>query len=135
MIVTAALTLLMSPPLAILAGVFLSMVELRPGLRDEVALTRLVRGADGRYAEAALPATFPAGTTTVLRLHGHLVFAGIETIEQRLDPMLATRDAALMLSLRGYKTIGSTASCFSSALRAPCETAAMGSCSPMFPRR
>lgn len=107
-IVTAAPTLLMSPPLAILAGVFLSMMSFVQASATTVAVTRLVRGADGRYAEAELPATFPSGATTVLRLRGYLVFAGIETIEQRLEPLLAARDAALVLSVRGYTTLGST---------------------------
>ena len=112
MIATAALTLVMSPPLAILAGVFLSMVSFVQASATTVALTRLVRGADGRYAEAALPRHFPSGEITVLRLHGYLVFAGIETIEQRLEPMLAAHAAALVLSFRGYTTLGSTGLAF-----------------------
>jgi SulP family sulfate permease len=112
MIVTAALTLFMSPPLAILAGVFLSMISFVQASATTDMLIRLARGADGRYAEAAMPTAFPSGDTTVLRLQGYLVFAGIETIEQRLAPMLATRNAALVLSVRGYTTLGSTGLAF-----------------------
>jgi SulP family sulfate permease len=108
LIVTAALTLVMSPPLAILAGVFLSFVSFVQASANTVALARLVRSDDGLFAEGAPPDEFASDAVTALRVHGPLFFAGVDNLEHRLLPMLDARNAALVLSLRGYTSAGST---------------------------
>jgi sulfate permease, SulP family len=108
MMVTAALTLVMSPPLAILAGVFLSFVSFVQASANTVALTRLVRSDDGLFAEGAPSDGFASHAVTTLRVHGPLFFAGVDNLEHRLLPMLDTRDAVLVLSFRGYTSVGST---------------------------
>ena len=72
MMVTAALTLVMSPPLAILAGVFLSFVSFVQASANTVALARLVRSDDGLFAEGAPPDGFASEAAIALRVHGPL---------------------------------------------------------------
>jgi SulP family sulfate permease len=74
LIVTAALTLVMSPPLAILAGVFLSFVSFVQASANTVALARLVRSDDGLFDEGAPPDGFASDAVTALRVHGPLFF-------------------------------------------------------------
>ena len=108
MLVTAILTVAASPPLAILAGVILSFVMFIHASASSIVVMHLVRQGDGLFAERPLPETFPANAVTVLRMHGYLFFADISTIEQRLAPFLRVERAALVLSLRGYTSVGST---------------------------
>ena len=108
MIVTAALTLVMSPPLAILAGVFLSFVNFVQASANTVALTRLVRSDDGLFSEGAPPDGFASDAVIALRVHGPLFFAGVDNLEHRLSPMLDARNTTLVLSFRGYLSVGST---------------------------
>lgn len=108
MLFTAILTIVLSPPIAILAGIFLSFASFIRTSASSIDVIYLVRGADGRFSEQPVPDRFPSDAPTVLRVHGYLFFADVQTVANRLEPLLQANSAALILSLRGYASVGST---------------------------
>jgi SulP family sulfate permease len=107
MTATAALTILVSPPLAILGGMMLSFISFIRTSASSIALTSLLPGQDGGFTEHPVPDHLLPGSISMLRLHGYLFFAGISAIETQLQPFLRVRNAALILSMRGYMSVGS----------------------------
>jgi SulP family sulfate permease len=107
MVLTAALTLLLSPPIAILIGMIMSFINFIRSSASSINLSYLVRDQHGQFVERVMPDHFSSGAVTVLRLHGYLFFAGIDAIEARLQRFLQARNAALVLSFAGYTSVGS----------------------------
>jgi sulfate permease, SulP family len=107
MLLTAAFTIVLSPPIAILTGMALSFFTFIEASANSIALTHLARGEDGRFTALAMPEHFSADAVTVLRLQGYLFFAGIGLIENRLEALVHAKNTALVLSFRGYNSVGS----------------------------
>ena len=107
MLLTAALTLFLSPPLAILAGVVLSFLAFVEASTNSVSLVCLVRTPDGKFAPGPMPQDLTPGSTIILQIQGYLFFAGIDTIANDLQRFQNARGIGLVLSFRGYTSLGS----------------------------
>lgn len=112
MLLTAALTVFASPTLAIFTGVILSLLVVLVQSASGVTIHSVVRMPDGRELEQPDPKQFDSNTVLVLRIHGFLYFAGVESIEDALAPALEAHNLALVISLRKYTSIGSTGIAF-----------------------
>ena len=75
---------------------------------DRVTIVEIVPQANGFPDERPGPKILPSGTVTVLHLYGSLFFAGARTLEDHLPAVDDTRNAVLVLSLRGHGEMGST---------------------------
>ena len=107
MSVTLILSIAVSPQMAILVGVLLSLAEF-VWTSARVEVTRLDVGPDGRIREEQASPSFTAGAVTALRVHGCAYFASIEVLDQHLEAALRVRGTALVLSIREYASLGST---------------------------
>jgi len=107
MSVTLILSIAVSPQMAILVGVLLSLAEF-VWTSARVEVTRLDIGPDGRIREEQASPSFTAGAVTTLRVHGCAYFASIEVLDQHLEAALRVRGTALVLSIREYASLGST---------------------------
>jgi sulfate permease, SulP family len=107
MLLTAVLTVALSPPLAILIGAALSFLGFIEASANSIGLAYLVPGEDEQFVVRAMPERFLPDAVTVLRVHGYLFFAGIGLIEGQLESLVRTRNAALVLSFLGYDSVGS----------------------------
>ena len=64
---------------------------------------------DGAFpAQQPAPAILPSNKVTALSAHGSLFFAGARNIEEDLPQADQARNAVVILSLRGYRDLGST---------------------------
>jgi sulfate permease, SulP family len=73
-----------------------------------VAIAEIVPVEHGFSDERAAPNVLPSDSVTVLHLYGSLFFAGARTLDDRLPNAVGTRNAVLILSLRGHGQMGST---------------------------
>jgi SulP family sulfate permease len=105
--VTLILSVAVSPQMAILVGVLLSLAEF-VWTSAQVQVTRLEVGPDGRIREEQASPSFRAGAITALRVHGCAYFASIEVLDQHLEAALSVRQTGLVLSIREYASLGST---------------------------
>jgi SulP family sulfate permease len=106
--VTFVATLVLSIPLAVAAGVLLTVVLYLKSSASDVTVRELIRLDDGRIAESEPPAELPSDKVTVLDVDGSLFFAGARTLADALpSPANATRPVVI-LRLRGYTSVGAT---------------------------
>jgi SulP family sulfate permease len=107
-IATFLATLVLSIPLAVAAGVLLTVVLYLKSSASDVRVRELVRLDNGRVAETEPPASLPSNAVTVLDVDGSLFFAGARTLADALpSPARATRPV-VVLRLRGYTSVGAT---------------------------
>jgi SulP family sulfate permease len=107
-LVTFLATLVLSVPLAVAAGVVLTIVLYLRSSASDVTVRELIRLDDGRIAESEPPARLPSNDVTVLDVNGSLFFAGARTLLEALpSPADATRPVVI-LRLRGYTNVGAT---------------------------
>ena len=106
--VTFLATLVLSVPLAVAAGVLLTVVLYLKSSASDVRVRELIRLDDGRIAESKPPARLPSNKVTVLDVDGSLFFAGARTLADAMpSPDGATRPVVI-LRLRGYTRVGAT---------------------------
>jgi SulP family sulfate permease len=106
--VTFVATLVLSIPLAVAAGVLLTVVLYLKSSASDVTVRELIRLDDGRIAESEPPAELVSDKVTVLDVDGSLFFAGARTLADALpSPANATRPVVI-LRLRGYTSVGAT---------------------------
>ena len=106
--VTFVATLVLSIPLAVAAGVMLTVVLYLKSSASDVRVLELIRLDDGRIAASKPPARLPSNKVTVLDVDGSLFFAGARTLADALpSPANATRPVVI-LRLRGYTSVGAT---------------------------
>jgi SulP family sulfate permease len=106
--VTFVATLVLSIPLAVAAGVLLTVVLYLKSSASDVTVRELIRLNDGRIAESEPPVELPSDKVTVLDVDGSLFFAGARTLADALpSPANATRPVVI-LRLRGYTSVGAT---------------------------
>lgn len=105
---TFAATLTLSVPLAVAAGVVLTMLLFVGSSARDITVRELILLPDGRMAEADPPAKLTSGQITVLDVYGSLFFAGARTLADRLPSPAGTQSPVLILRLRGRTRIGST---------------------------
>jgi SulP family sulfate permease len=107
-LVTFLATLVLSVPVAVGAGVLLTVVLYLASSASDVKVRALVPAGDGRFAESDPPARLPSNSVTVLDVYGSLFFAGARTLADALPgPNGATRPA-VVLRLRGRTQVGAT---------------------------
>lgn len=107
-VVTFIATLLLSIPMAVAAGVLLTMVLYVSSSASDVTVRALVPMEAGRFDEVAPPMRLPDHAVTILNVYGSLFFAGARTLADLLpDPTEATRPVVI-LRLRGRTKIGAT---------------------------
>ena len=101
-------TLVLSVPLAVGAGVLLTVVLYLASSASDVEVRALIPLGDGRFSEGQPPARLPSDAVTVLDVYGSLFFAGARTLAEALpSPAGATRPA-VVLRLRGRSRVGAT---------------------------
>jgi SulP family sulfate permease len=105
---TFVATLVLSIPLAVAAGVGLSIALYLTSSASDVAVRALVRRDDGRFAEVDPPRRLPSEAVTVLDVYGSLFFAGAHTLREALPSPEGASRPAVVLRLRGRTRVGST---------------------------
>ena len=106
--VTFVATLVLSIPLAVAAGVLLTVVLYLKSSASDVSVRQLTRLDDGRIAESGPPAELPSDKVTVLDVDGSLFFAGARTLADVLPSPANAKRPAVILRLRGYTSVGAT---------------------------
>jgi SulP family sulfate permease len=101
-------TLILSVPVAVGAGVLLTLVLYLASSASDVRVRALIPSGDGRFSEGDPPKRLPSNAVTVLDVYGSLFFAGARTLGEKLpSPAGATRPVAV-LRLRGRTRVGAT---------------------------
>ena len=107
-LVTFLATLVLSVPLAVAAGVLLTVVLYLASSASDVTVRALIPLGNGRFSESDPPARLPSNAVTVLDVYGSLFFAGARTLREALpSPEGATRPV-VVLRLRGRTRVGAT---------------------------
>jgi SulP family sulfate permease len=106
--VTFLATLVLSIPLAVAAGVLLTVVLYLKSSASDVRVLELVRLDDGRIAASRPPARLPSNKVTVLDVDGSLFFAGARTLSDALPTPAGATRPVVILRLRGYTSVGAT---------------------------
>jgi SulP family sulfate permease len=107
-VATFVATLVLSVPVAVGAGVLLTVILYLASSASDVRVRGLVPVGDGRFSEREPPARLPSNAVTVLDVYGSLYFAGARTLQEALpSPRDATRPA-VVLRLRGRTQVGAT---------------------------
>jgi len=107
-LVTFIATLVLSVPLAVAAGVILTVVLYLASSAKDVNVQELVRLEDGRISESEPPTSLPSNTVTVLDVEGSLFFAGARTLAEALPSVNDAKRPVVILRLRGYTRVGAT---------------------------
>jgi sulfate permease, SulP family len=108
MLATFVLTLIVPLQWAVFLGVVLSVAVFVYQQSDRVTIVEIIPVDHGFPDERPAPPTLPSDAVTVLHLYGSLFFAGARTLEDHLPAVADTRNAVLVLSLRGHGEMGST---------------------------
>lgn len=106
--VTIVVAVFIDLVVAIIAGVFLSLLLYSIETVSQVKALRLVRRDDGRYEKAPVPAILPPGEATVIMFQGNVFFATVYSYDDLIPDYRDTRNAVLIFHLRGRETIDAT---------------------------
>lgn len=106
--VTFLATLVLTIPLAVGAGVLLTVVLYLKSSASDVRVLEFVRLDDGRIAASKPPARLPGNKVTVLDVDGSLFFAGARTLSDALPTPAGATRPVVILRLRGYTSVGAT---------------------------
>ena len=106
--VTFLATLVLSIPLAVAAGVLLTVVLYLKSSASDVRVLEIIRLDDGRIAASKPPARLPSNKVTVLDVDGSLFFAGARTLSDALPTPAGATRPVVILRLRGYTSVGAT---------------------------
>lgn len=107
-LVTFLATLVLSVPVAVAAGVLLTIVLYLRAAASDVTVRELIRLPDGRIAETEPPKHLPSHEVTVLGVNGSLFFAGARTLAEALPSVEGSTRPVVVLRLRGYTNVGAT---------------------------
>ncbi|NOQ43504.1 MAG: STAS domain-containing protein [Dehalococcoidia bacterium] len=108
MVGTFAATMLMPLTYAIFIGVLLSIAVQFMSTSRQVNIFELVPLGDGKFEEKPVPKDMPSNKPTALNVYGDVYFATVDLLEQSLPSYEGTRNAVLILGLRGQKDMGTT---------------------------
>jgi SulP family sulfate permease len=101
MVLTFVLTLTIPIQYAILAGVASTVCVYIYSSSVQIRIFEVVPLADGRYEERPAPTEIPSNKTTILGVYGNAFFAAVYTLERNLPSLDRTRNAVIVLSMRG----------------------------------
>ena len=107
-VATFVATLVLSVPMAVAAGVVLTIVLYLRSSASDVRVRELVRLDDGRFAEIKPPRDLASNAVTVLDVDGSLFFAGARSLADALPNPEASKRPVVILRLRGYTSAGAT---------------------------
>ena len=108
-IVTTFVTTLILPiQFAVAIGVALSVLLYVYASAADVSIVELITLPDGRIEERKPETDLASDRVTVLDVYGHLFFAGARTFEGLLPKVEGSKNAAVVLRLRGRTAIGAT---------------------------
>jgi sulfate permease, SulP family len=108
MLATFALTLIVPLQWAVFLGVVLSLAVFVYQQSGRVTIVETVPVDHGFPDERPAPDTLPSDAVSMLHMYGSLFFAGARTLEDHLPSTVGTRNAVLILSLRGHGEMGTT---------------------------
>lgn len=108
MILTFAATLVLPIQYAVFLGVAVSILHYAYSSAVDIDVVEIVPQKDGTYVERPAPRELPSERLTLLHIYGSLFFAGASVLEQRLPSAQDSRQAIVLLRLRGHPRIGST---------------------------
>ncbi|MBD5786974.1 SulP family inorganic anion transporter [Cellulosimicrobium terreum] len=109
MATTFLATLLLPVAAAVGIGAALSILLQANRESQDLRIVRLTRLDDGRVREDPAPHRLEDDTVTVLDVHGSLFYAGARSLEGALPDPAGSRNAAVVLRLRGRVSLGATA--------------------------
>jgi SulP family sulfate permease len=92
----------------IFLGTGLSLLLYIYASAEDIQIRRLVRNAQGRYEEQAVPKTYPSNEATVINLGGHDFYAEVPVLAEHLPDTKDVKSAVVILRLRGREQITST---------------------------
>ncbi|MDQ3930936.1 MAG: SulP family inorganic anion transporter, partial [Chloroflexota bacterium] len=101
-------TLVLSVPVAVGAGVLLTVVLYLASSASDVRVRALVPLGDGRFSEGDPPKRLPSNEVTVLDVYGSLYFAGARTLADALPSVDGSTRPVVVLRLRGRTGVGAT---------------------------
>jgi sulfate permease, SulP family len=101
-------TLFLPIQAAVGLGVVLSALLFLSRTASAVTIVQLVRHDDGRIEERTAPRQVPSEAVTVLDVYGELFYAGARTFERLLPRARGSDRAAVVLRLRGRRTLDAT---------------------------
>ncbi len=107
-VVTFAATLFLSIPIAVGAGVLLTIVLYLSSSASDITVRALVPVGDGKFAERTPPSRLESHAVLVIDVHGSLFFAGARTLADALPGAGGVVRPAVVLRLRGRTRIGAT---------------------------
>ncbi len=107
-VTTFATTLVLPIQFAVAIGVALSALLYVYASASDVSIVELITLPDGRIEERKPGAGLDSDRVMVLDVYGHLFFAGARTFEGLLPKVEGSRNAAVVLRLRGRTAIGAT---------------------------
>lgn len=108
MLVTLIATLFMPLQFAILFGVALSFAVFAYHESESTTIVQTITAEGDAPMEQPAPKILASHQVTVLNVYGNLFFAGARNLEEDLPQADQTRGAAVILSLRGHRELGST---------------------------
>ncbi|MFN8378933.1 MAG: SulP family inorganic anion transporter [Anaerolineae bacterium] len=108
MIATFIATLIVPLQWAIFFGVAASFAIFAYNESESSRILEVVVSADGIPSERPAPAVLPSRAVTHLAVQGNLFFAGARNLEEDMPQPEGTRDAVVILNLRGQTEVGST---------------------------
>lgn len=101
-------TLVLSVPMAVLAGVGLAFVAAIASAARDVQLRRLIPGENGTWSESDPPARLDEDAVVVLDVIGSVFFAGARTLQEALPTPGAASKPVVVLRLHGRPRVGAT---------------------------
>lgn len=108
MVVTAVATLFLSIPMAVAIGVLLSIILYLASASTDVAVMQMEREADGRVRMRTPDGSLKSHRITVLDIEGSLFFAGARRLEELLPSPRGSREAVVIIRMRGRPSVGAT---------------------------
>ena len=108
MLVTLVVTLFVPLQMAILLGVAFSFAVFAYRESESTLILQSVATPGGVPIEQPAPKKLPSNQVTALNVYGNLFFAGARNVEEDLPHTDETKNAVVILSLRGHMELGST---------------------------
>jgi len=108
MVLTFGSTLVMPLQYAVLLGVAISILLFVFQQSNTIKIVEWETQGTGWPVERPAPKQLESGRVTVLFIYGNLFYAAASTLENNLPEVIGTRQAVVILLLRGYEDIGST---------------------------
>ncbi len=108
MVLTFLFTIFLSPILAILIGVPLTIFAFVWTSARSIEVVRLEPIPNGGFVEKPIGSKIKDNSINIFQIRGYLYFASFARIEHKLKPTFLAKNAVIILSFRGFSSISST---------------------------